>query len=93
MEIVNKNLQEELLRTLSFLEEMNTTQIFMDLDINFVNSNPELNYQDLSRALVLLQKSGKVQASKVNGELRWKKVFPKKNLLQKLAYKIKNLFF
>ena len=54
-------LEEELLKTLSFMEPMSEEFIYLDLDQQFLLENPELTIEDLKSALTALEKQFKIK--------------------------------
>ena len=79
-------LYEELQRTLSFLEPMSLEMIFLDLDKNFLESNPNLTTEDLLKELKRLEKDKKVKKSLIDGQYFWVRVYPKRPWYKKLFF-------
>lgn len=71
-------LQNEILRTLSFLEPMGLEFILLDMDKKFLDSNPDLTTADLKADLKFLASQKKIKELKIKGQIFWIKVFPKK---------------
>ena len=87
--MASKKLQDELLRTLSFYEEMTLEFIYLDLDQEFLLANPELNLEDLSLNLKQLVRSKKVrQRRNEHDQIVFKRLFPQKSWHQKLWTKL-----
>ena len=81
MTIDNENksrLRDELLSTLSFFEEMNLEKIFLDIDQEYVQNNPELTVNHLREVLEILKTEGLVKERNSKEESLWIKVYPKK---------------
>lgn len=78
-----KLLELELLKTLSFFEPMSSEFIFIDLDNNFLQQNPEYTLEDLESALSSLLKQKKIKKIKSNGHYQWIKLYPKKSFLKR----------
>jgi hypothetical protein len=74
----NAVLENEILRTLSFMEPMTLEYIFLDLDKEFLQHHHELNYQDLLNALGALVKTKKIKQIESNDQKKWIKLFPKR---------------
>ncbi|MBD64608.1 MAG: hypothetical protein CME62_05350 [Halobacteriovoraceae bacterium] len=77
-------LEEELLKTLSFMEPMSEEFIYLDLDQQFLLENPELTIEDLKSALTALEKQLKIKRMSSENQEKWIKVFPRKSLFQRL---------
>ena len=77
-------LEEELLKTLSFMEPMSEEFIYLDLDQQFLLENPELTIEDIKSALTALEKQLKIKRMSSENQEKWIKVFPRKSLFQRL---------
>ena len=64
-------LENELLLTLSYFTPMPLEKILLELNSDFLLSNPELLTEDLMKSLVSLRKRKKVKSIKENGEILW----------------------
>ncbi len=71
-------LENELLLTLSYFTPMPLEKILLELNSDFLLSNPELLTEDLMKSLVSLRKRKKVKSIKENGEILWTKIYPKR---------------
>ena len=80
-------LENELLKTLSFFEPMSLDLIYLDLDRNFVEENPNLNIDDLELSLKTLINQKKVKMIKIDKSNLYIRNFPKKSLLQRFLKK------
>ncbi len=74
------NLEQELLRTLSFYEPMTLEYIFLDLDKSFTDTYDSLTTQDLSFALESLERKKRIKKMKNNETISWIRLSPKKSL-------------
>lgn len=77
-------LREELLKTLSFLEPMSLEFIFLDLDKNFLMQHPYLTTEDLVKELRSLKKQKLITQKKVDGQILWIKIYPKRPWYKKI---------
>lgn len=67
-----------LLETLSFYEAMSFENIILDFDSEKLKSLGDFSRDELEEILSELVKEKKLKLTKINGELRWQKVFKKK---------------
>ena len=83
-------LEQELLKTLSFIEPMTLEFILLDLDKLYLEHNPTLTTEDLIKTLTQLQKKRKVRFKKYQGQGFWIKIYPKrpwyKNILSYFSW-------
>lgn len=91
LSIMNKDLQQVLLETLSFYEPMSLEFILLDLNDHFLKENPNLTTEDLLATLHDLNRQKKIKKIKKQGQLHWLRVFPKKSLWHRIKAKL-NLF-
>ena len=77
-------LENEILRTLSFMEPMSLEYIFLDLDKDFLQHHNHLNTQDLLNTLERLKKTKKIKQITDGEQKKWIKVFPKKPWYKRL---------
>ena len=71
-------LQEEILKTLSYLEPMSIEFILLDMDKEFLMANPTFTTEDLSKELDFLKKNKKIKSTKANEQVYWIKIYPKR---------------
>lgn len=81
---MNELLQQELLKTLSFLEPMSLEFIFLDFDKDFLTEHPDLTTDDLLQELEYLTKKKLVSMRKHEGQRFWIKNYPKKPWYKKI---------
>lgn len=82
---MSKQLNDVVLETLSFMEPMNLEKIFLDLDQNYLEENPELTTADLLKSIEELIRKKKVKIhSKSHGQNYWIRIFPKRPWYKKL---------
>lgn len=81
-----EDLSTEILRTLSFYDEMSLEMIFLDIDSDFVQLNQELKTQDLLDELKKLESKKRVKKIKREGQYYWIKNFPKKPWYKRLFF-------
>ena len=74
------NLEEELLRTLSFYEPMSLEHIFLDLDKSFLDTFDTLTTEDLLNSLAVLSSKSLIQVTGAQDQKMWIRVTPKKSL-------------
>lgn len=78
------DLQNELLRTLSFYEPMTLEHIFLDLDKSFLDVNEDLTTADLTASLAKLEKQALIKETQKDEQTAWIRIQPKKSLLRRL---------
>ena len=85
MASISSILEDEILKTLSFIEPMSLEMIFLDFDKQFLLLNNELSYDDLLSSLKKLVKLKKIQlAPSDESQKYWIKVFPKRKWYKRL---------
>ena len=77
------DLQEELLRTLSFFEPMSLEHIFLDLDKSFLDTYDELTTDDLLFSLKALEKKSRIKEIRKDDQRMWVRIHPKKSIYRK----------
>ena len=77
------DLQEELLRTLSFFEPMSLEHIFLDMDKSFLDTNDELTTDDLLFSLKALEKKSRIKEIRKDDQRMWVRIHPKKSIYRK----------
>lgn len=77
-------LEQQLLSTLSYFEPMTLEFIYLDMDKNFLEQNPNYSIDDLQLALKNLTRQKKIKAIQTEGQLTWVKIYPKKSLFKRL---------
>lgn len=86
---INKDICDEVLRALSFLEPINKEKIILSMDSEFLQLFPDFTNEELEAILNQMQKEKVLTVSKAdNGELLYQKNLPKRSLWQR----IKSLF-
>ncbi len=86
---INKDIYDEVLRALSFLEPINKEKIILSMDSEFLQLFPDFTNEELETILNQMQKEKVLTVSKAdNGELLYQKNLPKRSLWQR----IKSLF-
>ncbi len=86
---INKDIYDEVLRALSFLEPINKEKIILSMDSEFLQLFPDFTNEGLEAILNQMQKEKVLTVSKAdNGELLYQKNLPKRSLWQR----IKSLF-
>lgn len=78
------NLEDELLRTLSFYEPMSLEHIFLDLDKSYLDVNDTLTTDDLLKSLNQLTSKSLIKPSQINDQKMWIRVTPKKSFFRRL---------
>ena len=81
-------LDHEILRTLSFFDEMGLDQIFLELNPIFIEDNHELTYEDLLNCLERLEKGKMIKSKTVEKHKTWLKAYPNKNKLKRFLTKL-----
>ncbi len=84
--LTTEDLSTEILRTLSFYDEMSLEMIFLDIDSDFVQLNQEFKTQDLLEELKKLESNKRVKKIKREGQYYWIKNFPKKPWYKRLFF-------
>lgn len=74
-------LEEQLLLTLSHFESMTLDKIFIDLDLKFVEENPNISMEELLSALDSLTEKKLISMKEIQGHKEWIKNFPKRKSL------------
>ena len=77
------DLQEELLRTLSFFEPMSLEHIFLDMDKSFLDTYDELTTDDLLFSLKALEKKSRIKEISKDDQRMWVRIHPKKSIYRK----------
>lgn len=77
------DLQEELLRTLSFFEPMSLEHIFLDMDKSFLDTYDELTTDDLLFSLKALEKKSRIKEIRKDDQRMWVRIHPKKSIYRK----------
>lgn len=74
------------LEVLSFYEPMSFELILLDMPEDKILDIPDFNREDLEKTLDLLLKKKRIKLSsnKINKEIYWIKVFPKKGIFKRL---------
>ena len=72
--------EELILETLSFFDEMNKEQIYLEIDNDKLANVGHVTVGDLDHLLKSLIKRKKVKLVKRDGEHKWIKIFPKRSL-------------
>ena len=67
--LTTEDLSTEILRTLSFYDEMSLEMIFLDIDSDFVQLNQEFKTQDLLEELKKLESNKRVKKIKNTGKI------------------------
>lgn len=86
-------LENELLRTLSFYEPMSLEYILLDLDKSFLDTHTGLTTEDLIQALSQLKSSNLVKEITSGETKSWIRIPPKKSFLRLLREKLNLNFF
>jgi len=81
-------LENEILKTLSFMEPMSLEHILLDLDKDFSQNHPELTYEDLVNSLIVLKRQKRVKNIKTKDQQLWIKIFPKRSWWKRFLAKL-----
>lgn len=75
------SLEEEVLKTLSFLSPMRFEEIILDFDSDYLERNPDFSREELMKILDNLCKEKKVKLIKgAKGEdYQWQRIYPSKS--------------
>ncbi|MCO4754436.1 MAG: hypothetical protein KC478_08125 [Bacteriovoracaceae bacterium] len=87
----DKDLEDEVLKTLSFFEPMSLEKIYLDFNESFLLSRPDFVVEDLGHILATLKKKKLVKEIKASSQKEWVKIYPRKNWYKKfIGILIKN---
>lgn len=78
MEPQLNELNDELLRTLSFYEAMSLEMIFIDLDDEYTLNNPDITMDRILHSLKILESNKKLSRTTKDGQTFWVKKHPSK---------------
>lgn len=79
-----KSLEDLLLATLSFYEDMSFEKLILDFDSEVIKNSPQLTREEVENALKrLVQKKLVKEIEDASGK-SWIKLFPKKSLFEKM---------
>lgn len=85
-------LEQELMRTLSFYQPMSKEQIYLELDDQFLSKHKNLNSDDLDISLKRLTKRKIIRKIKEKEQTKWIRNYKQKLTFQRLLISIKKIF-
>lgn len=81
---MNQNLENLVLRTLSFFEPMTFSQIILDFDNDQLKDFPSFDQVHLREIITLLEKRKLVKKVKLEHDVGWIKIYPKRSWWKRL---------
>jgi len=85
--MMSKELEDQLLVTLSYFESMSLELILIDMDSEFLKKNHSLTTADLELALKNLTKKKLIKIDHSNDQKKWLRVYQKKSVIKRyLSY-------
>lgn len=81
---LNTNIQDFVLKTLSFFEPMTFSQIILDFDNDLIKDFPDLDKEQLQKVIDLLEKKKFIKKVIIDKEIGWIRIHRKRSWLTRL---------